>query len=519
MHTDLGQIVFGMFKDRVSRASKNGEFKPCFYRFIGVFNRDNYDNILKTLQVKCEENKDISIIFDGKIPLSGEMELIQYILNELNRMDVQNLKNEEINIFNNREVNSVFLRALDYVVSIALSKESFFNDNLRNNFITKLIVWSYTYLREIDFYGEVNPKCVYYGNIEKHEIYFLILLHLMSFDVLYINPLKEEYFNELDRDKLSQEILSKSILPVESFKERAARGKVIEDNETITKKIQREVEEELFSNTGMFKPWQFRDGNTEVILLDTILEDIYIYWNEPSKLRHNFGVKGKTVRVPCIFMKIDGEYEDTYEYVKLLKHCKNSPNTLFFNTGEISGDGTVTEDMYQLMFYQLSDGTFDIEKIKELPVYSFGKYSEEVQNLLLSKFNETLLDKDLFVKNFDRERSLKLLVLILSLSKDIIRLVDSFDFTSNIPKIVIALNGEEEISEDVTMLLGYLHKVGFDIVIFNPSGLFNINNVIKTGKVNVIRLNRMNYNLNFRKLLSYKGKETKKSLFSKLLDF
>lgn len=519
MHTDLGQVVFQMFKDRVSRASKNGEFKPYFYRFIGIFDGDNYNNILRTLQVKCEEKYDISIIFDCKIPLSGEMELIQYILSELNRMDVHNLKNEEINLFSNSEVNLVFLRALDYVVSIALSNETFLNDNLRNNFITKLIVWGYTYLKDMDFYGEFNPKCVYYGNIEKHEIYFLMLLNLMSFDVIYINPLKEEYFNEIDRDKLSREVLSKSIMPIESFKERTSKGKVIEDNETITKKIQKEVEEELFSNTGMFRPWQFRDGYVKSVLLDTILEDIYIYWNEPSKLRHNFGIKGKTVRVPCLFMKIDGEYEDLSEYVKLIKYCKESPNTLFFNSGKILEERFVTEDMYQLMFYQLSDGTFDIERIKELPVYSLGKYSVEVQNLILNKFNETLLDKEFFVKEFDRERSLKLLTLILSLSKDLLRLVDSFDFTDRLPKLVIALNGEEEILEDMTILIGYLHKIGFDIVIFNPSGLYNINNIIRSGNLNIIRLNRINYNMNFKKILSYKEKENKKSLFSKLLDF
>ncbi|MGG5461312.1 YceG family protein [Clostridium sp. B9] len=519
LHTDLGQVVFEMFKDRVSRVSRSGEFKPCFYRFIGVFDGNNYNDVLKTLEVKCEDKKDISLIFDGEIPLSGEMELIQYILNELNRMNVHNLKNEEINIFNNREVNSVFLRALDYVVSIAISKEKFLNDNLRNNFITKLIVWAYTYLKDINFYGDFNPKCVYYGAIKRHEIYFLMFLNLMSFDVIYINPLKDEYFEEIDKDKLSEAVISRSIMPIESFKERVAKGKLIEDNETITKKIQREVEEELFSNTGMFKPWQFRDGYTETVLLDTILEDIYIYWNEPSKLRHNFGVKGKIVRVPCLFMKIDGVYDDILEYIRLIKHCKEGDSTLFFNDGKISPNSEVKEEMYQLMFYQLNDGTFNIEEIKKLPLYSLNKYSEELQNLLLNKFNETLLDKDLFVKAFDRHRSVKLLSLVMNLSKDIIRAIDSFDFTGNIPKIVIALNREDEIDEDMIMLLGYLYNIGFDIVIFNPSGLFNINNVIKSDKINTMRLSKMDYNIDFKKILSFKNKETKKGILSMLLDF
>ena len=111
------------------------------------------------------------------------------------------------------------------------------------------------------------------------------MLYKMGFDVIYINPLKEELWNDIDDAGLSKCIKSMEILSVESFKERASKGKVIDNFETVTKQIQRDIEEQLFSNTGMFKPWQFRKGYTKSVLLDTILEDIYIYWNEPCKLR------------------------------------------------------------------------------------------------------------------------------------------------------------------------------------------------------------------------------------------
>ena len=82
------------------------------------------------------------------------------------------------------------------------------------------------------------------------------------------------------------------------------KGKIVDVVKTLTKQIQNEVHEELFVNTGIFKPWQFRSGFTKSVLLDTILEDIYIYYNEPAKLREGFEVNEKIVKVPCFFKKI-----------------------------------------------------------------------------------------------------------------------------------------------------------------------------------------------------------------------
>lgn len=50
----------------------------------------------------------------------------------------------------------------------------------------------------------------------------------MGFDVIYINPLKEEFFNEIDRDNLSKCIKYLNILSVESFDYRASKGEDIE---------------------------------------------------------------------------------------------------------------------------------------------------------------------------------------------------------------------------------------------------------------------------------------------------
>ena len=504
MAVNLKNITSYMFRTIYEREDSYRRFKPYFYRFIGVEDSSKYDDFIKTLESKCEEEKDKCIIFDGSIPLTGEMELIQYIFNELASMDVYSMAYQDITIFNDFEINLKFLKALDYVIPIACAKENFFNDNVRNNFITKLIVWSYSYVKDIKYDSNINPKCIYYGNIQRHEIYFLIMLYKMGFDVIYINPLKEELWNEIETEGLSECVKSMGLLPIETFKEKAKRGKIIECFETITKQIQSDIEEQLFSNTGMYKPWQFRKGYTNSVLLDTILEDIYIYWNEPCKLRSGFKVEGNNVRVPCFFKKIDGMYNDEFEYQKLVKYCVSSQNTLVFNKKYFSEDIKFTDDMYSLMFCQLSDGSFDIEEIKKLPIYKFSKYSEDIQNFLLKKFNETISRKDLFVNVLNKEEVLRLLVLVLGINENIVRMIDNFDFTGQIPKIVIYLVDENVLAESMQMLLGYLHTVGIDIVIFNPSGLFNINNVIKETALNNFRLQVMKYDSKYNNLMNLK---------------
>ena len=513
MSIDLLQLSHSMFRKKYERKSLGTTFTPYFYRVIGVEDEGNYNNILRTLKEKCDEYKEQTIIFDGSIPLSGEMELINYIFNELGRMNINKLSNEEITIFNDGNINNCFLKALEYVVDLAIEKENFFNDNIRNNFITKIIVWVYTWAKNIDYTAEINPKCIYYGNIGRHEVYFLILLYLMGFDVLYLNPLKDEYFSEIDSKGLS--ILEKKlkILPVESFEKRASMGKVIDNVETITKQLQREIDDDLFTDTMLFKPWQFRNGYTKSILLDTIIDDIYMYWNEPAKVRAGFWVKGSLVSVPCFFMKIDGRYENIQEYQNLIKFCIESPNTLFFNSAEISKEMQVTGEMYSLMFAQLSDGTFDIEEIKKNEIYRFSKYSNEVQNYLLNKFNETIKDTTLLNLELNREEILNSLCMILNLNENIVRIIDNFDFVFNVPKIVIFLDKEEKLSKYMMFLLAYLHKAAIDIVIFNPSGLFNMTSVIKKEKFNSYRLDEVRYDTTYKEIMNYKT-----GFFSRILN-
>lgn len=468
-----------------------------FYRLIGIEENETYNDNLKYIHEKFSQN---CIMFDNEIPLSPDMELIEYVYNELDTMNINYIKNEEITLFEDKNINNLFLESLQKVIDTALINESFINLSTRNNFITKIIVWAFTYIKNIDFNNNINPKVLFYGNIKNHEIYFLFLLFYMRFDVVYINPLKEDLIQKIDNFNLTTLKKYMIIGEVESFYERIKSGNSSNILKTKTKKIEEEIHEELFVNTGFFKPWQFRDGFTKPILLDTILEDIYSIYNEPARLREGFEVDRKTVFVPHLFFKIDGEYENKEQFQKLVKYSIKTPNTLFFNTPNFSKDVWVNDEILKLMFLELSDGSFDINDIKTLPNYTLYNYSNETQDFMLKKFNEIILKKDIFVNNLQREDKLRLLNLILNMNEDIIKLIDSFDFIDKIPKIVIYLNGEEVLNEAMVIILAYLSNIGFDIIIFNPSSLCNLSNVINKDKFIVKRLQNINYNSNYKNL-------------------
>jgi hypothetical protein len=71
-----------------------------------------------------------------------------------------------------------------------------------------------------------------------------------------------------------------------------------------------------------------------------------------------------------------------------------------------------------------------------------------------------------------------ILYIILNLDKKTLQLIQQFDFTREIPKvIVISVNESMATLEDAIYLL-FLNLIGFDIAVFTPTGYRNIDKYI-----------------------------------------
>jgi hypothetical protein len=238
-------------------------------------------------------------------------------------------------------------------------------------------------------------------------------------------------------------------------------------------------------------------------------------WDEPSRIRQGFKVGNNKVYVPNYFQQIDGVYSDLEEYKELINICTKSKNTIVINNNSSDWIHPNRDaQKFQLTFCQLNDGSFDIEKLKQLPFYNFKNFKIEIQNLILSKMNECILDKNLFASPFNKDEILDFIMLIFNLDLNIIRLIDSFDFPQSVPKFVIFLDGNNaNLEDDFLLLLAFLQKCAFDIVIFNPGGLFDARRIINEQMIDCIRLEETNYDLTLKSLNSNVKK--KFSLFGK----
>ena len=493
----LKEAVFSIWNKNYERQGFNNNFKPLFVQYIGVPDtEEDYNNILATLFEKISQNPNKAILFDGQIQMKANLDLLSSVKQDLLNMDVFNLSSNDIVMFSDSNANNNFIIALQYVINLACKQENFQNDSIRNNFICTMLLHIFSYIKDMEFEGFETCKCIYYGDINRTEIYFLILLSKMGFDVLYLNPLRNNDFQKIDSDFLSNQIQYKSISPIESFFERAKKGKAISKIDSITLQLERQIENELYNGEIIFKPWQFRKGNTSSILFNGNLIDLEQNINQPAKVRNGFSVSNLKVSVPHFFMVINGISKDISEYKKIVKMCRDSSKAYFTSETLFSFDKWEDFQRSEVVFCQKGDGTFDVKSVQQLSFFPFKNYDEEIQEFFINKINETILDISFYKNTLDSsQKRIDFLELCLNMPEDFFELVNNFDFTGDIPKIIIFLEKKNILPLNFILLLGLFSHIGFDIIIFSPSGMNGINKEINPSQYNDIRFEDMKYDI------------------------
>lgn len=517
MATSLRMLCFNIWKTKFERQGIMPQYKPVFSRYIGIEDENEYASIIKTIHEKSS-SCSYSVFFDSEIKMQADFDIIMYVGNELKTMNVHDLKSQDISLFGEQTLDSVFLNALDYAVNLALKQESFINESSRNDFILKLILWAFSYIRPMatSFNEDYSPKCFYYGDITKHEVYFLILLHKMGFDVVYINPLREENWKDVDTEQLSKLVQSSHIMPIIPVSKILEEASVIEEEQSVTLQLQRDMEETLLSNSGVYRAWQFRDGDIKTLFIRGTVFDVLHSYAEPARVRSGFKTEGKVVTIPNMFFQIDGVYDNPSEYFNLLNTCISTPNTLIINdagNGLICGNVEESERL-RLTFCKFGDGTYDINEIKKLPYYQWDRYRDNLEDFILNKIN-VYLNSGMCKKSFSPNEEFDIVCDILMMNPTIVKMADGFDFTDKIPKLVIFLNNEDFVSDRILYLVGFIITLGFDVIIFNPSGLNSIDSVFNVNRFNTERLETMRYDLTLDEAKKKpKGKGFLQKLFS-----
>lgn len=473
LDTSAAGIFEDLIKDRKSRVihsggvySENGEIPVYCAALVGYEDETVYTNML----VKFKES------FAG---LKKQLIFIEKTLDNPNAEEVRALGTVP------RTSTSDMIDALAMLIDLkgdktrtALAQKALReilnelntgNQTVVFNYGNKFITWLYrcTQARKYSVQYEDIPVVLYYGDISQSEVYFLNFIMQCGFDVVYISPNKNNLRTVVDKNLngLMQIFELPQTKESGAYPTKAIKTKVA----TVAYNAERDLDTMLYGgNTGIYRSFQF--PNSQSLTLKTTYEEIAILWKQEARFRTGFTTAGNLVSVPNIFAKISGvEDGDMNKYWDNVRDML-TPETILTvkqpNPAEnAGGDLSVYRQFYR-------NGEIDTEKLKASTLNKYSYLPDRIQDMLFYKLQETVSSN--FIKLQGDELMCSVLHFGMNLGKDFLQLVQTFDFTRTIPKLIYidAIEDTFSLSECIQTVMCNL--IGFDVLIYTPTGYKNI---------------------------------------------
>ncbi len=380
------------------------------------------------------------------------------------------------------------------------------NASIIKNFCIKIMYWFEKYaLSMFKAYriGKNNPKFLFYNDIKRDEFYFMIFLSKIGFDILYFNSFSDGNLEEIDPEhRYSIKLEFDRKVPNKPF----PVSESIVTKETSAYRAERNIENAVNAdNADLFRPRQFENYGVKSIPLKTTYEELFLLWNKEARHRSGFRVYNNTISIPNIFTKINGTHKNIATYwtdiTKLIK--ENGDFLHIIGRVPFSRASAKTVD-YRTLF--TNNGLYDKEKVRNCPDYSLSHLKTSIQELLIEKANE-MIQKEYFKFSIDLNVKTRILSTLLNLDKELIKLLQRFDYPFFVPKVLIYHNDDRPFSMEDYITIAFLNSVGLDIAIFSPTGYNNIENGIKSNLFDVHNLEDVKFDLRPSKELA---KEMKK---------
>lgn len=235
---------------------------------------------------------------------------------------------------------------------------------------------------------------------------------------------------------------------------------------TVAYHAEQELTETLYQDSGLYREQQYQKARA--VALKTMYEEIYILWQQEESYRPNFQIVQDEVLMPVIFAKVsgvkDGNVQNYWNDVQKLL-VKDS----FFIRQAPFVESTAPNDFKQYAADFFRKGLMQKQKLKGHKVYPYSYLREEMQDYMLDKLQQ-LIDLKLIRGTFQNGTEYTIVATVLNLEKNIVRLIQKMDFTKLAPKLVLVNTGETVYSLEDSIIAAYLHLLGFDIVLFAPTG-------------------------------------------------
>ncbi|MTI81288.1 MAG: hypothetical protein FH758_10475 [Firmicutes bacterium] len=463
-----------------------------FYRHIGIADTSNaavdeYYNRLFQLDKALNNCANGYIRLTDHVAMPQNNEIINY-KSKLQQSRATLLQGSEVDLLINKVVNAKILpttnseplnntikTAFAETLELLVHQEPDSSQAKLENFSLKLVGWITKYFKSLyqSFEFKDNPKILYYGDIKQHEVYFLIYFSKIGCDVLYVNTNveKDNVFKEIDpKEQHSKLIQQQNSTPLDKFPkvERTVR------KATVAYNASQEIEQAIYNeDVGLFKPWQFEDYLTKPVTLKTTYDELKILWQEEARIRPEFKIVDNTVYIPNLFAKIKGTHEQLAQYWQDYKQLTGAKNTYTVTSVPFTNVPYSKRDLYSSAFLFNNEGLLDKKKLQQSEFYKFDYLKTSLQDFIIRKTIK-LIEADVFKNQVDQEMKLKILMTILTMDDNILRLIETFDYTKQVPKLVIYDSTKEVFSDEDAIIIAFLNLVGLDIVIFTPTNYNNI---------------------------------------------
>lgn len=445
------------------RGQDNRFFYNCFLRIEGVEDKLTYLNEIYRFQLEMAgAGRNLVIVEWELLPPSNEE--IGAIRRKQYRDTNQLIADLVANIIfaADTELQKILRKAFtDTVLEEAGKAEN--NLNRLTNRTIYLLCWLKRFQDALfKKWKSSQIGCfIYLGGCQnENEAFFLRYLSRLPVDVVILVP-------DLNRKCCLQadnlyEIHYNESLQVKRFPRESTDLQL----STAAYHAERELDTIMYQDTGMYRNQQYQKGVSAT--LQSIYEEIAILWDQELKYRPNFDVTDSVVTMPVIFAKVSGVKEGQVQpYWVGIKKLLTPEALLIKGAPYLRPEDPNPVKAYATGF--LKNGKLQRAKIKAHSCYTYGVLREEVQEHILDKL-QLMLDRRVVKGIYENGTEYTVIATVLHMNKDILRMLQKFDFTKKNPKLVFINTTEAVLTLEDSILMAFLNLAGFDIVFFVPTG-------------------------------------------------
>lgn len=340
------------------------------------------------------------------------------------------------------------------------------------------------------------PHIIWYGDLNKSQLYFLFYVMLLGLDIVILHPEGKDDFKEIDpENKWSVLAEYPTTMPIQPFPQEEPKRQG-----TVAYRASREIDHVLHhEGSAYYKPWQFRNHLPISVTLKTTYDEIFLLAKEKAFIRPNFSANGDEVKIPSLFAKVSGVSTSRKEYWDKMQRLTSQPNSVTVKKFPYMQE-VKANNQYHYRHALGSDGRLSPEEMMKSNWWQYSQLHDGVQKGLAAAISRICANPRMVAQPGEKleQVSLYLFTQATAIPEEMLNLLQTFDYSQEIPKIILYNNESNGVlSRADAALLLLMHECGLDIILYNPPGHNDLEHFIEKESFDHHLLEDMVFNLSF----------------------